>query len=382
MTKKYTTIGAHTTALSLLSVMSYRLWRNLTYLQQARRLAADPSGPLPRVSILVPARNEARNIVPCIESLVNQAYPNYEIIVLNDLSSDETGILLDSLASQYPNVRVLHGAEDPPKGWNGKSYACHRLAEQATGEWLLFTDADTVHSSTSLALGIAQAKKLGVALLSVFPKQITESWGEQVVVSFILDFLPLIAVDLNALWQSGSSTTLANGQYLLVNTEAYHAVGGHQAIFNELVDDFALAKQVRLGGYKTAMVDGISMLSCRMYHNAREVWDGFSKNLMLGLETSAAKKPSVWFGPLFAWGYACIFVLPFFYLLSTPQKRLPFLEIGWLAFLRGCLNFYFRRSLLEVITTPLAAWSVMALGLNALLRRGKGVQWKGRHYKT
>ncbi|MBI5928777.1 MAG: glycosyltransferase [Chloroflexi bacterium] len=382
MTKKYTPIGVHATALSLLSIMSYRLWHNLMYLQQAQRLATDSSGTLPKVSILVPARNEARNIVPCIESLVSQDYPEFEIIVLNDLSSDETGTLLDSLATQYPNVRVLHGTEDPPKGWNGKSYACHRLAEQATGEWLLFTDADTVHSSASVAQGITQAKKLGVALLSVFPKQITESWGEQIVVSFILDFLPLIAVDLNALWQNGSSTALANGQYLLVNAEAYHAMGGHQAIFNELVDDFALAKQVRLGGYKTAMVSGTSMLSCRMYHNASEVWGGFSKNLMLGLETSAAKKPPAWFGPLFAWGYACIFVLPFFYLLNAPQKRLPLLEIGWLAFLRGCINFYFRRSLSEVITTPLAAWSVMALGLNALLRQGKEVQWKGRHYKT
>ncbi|MBZ0319540.1 MAG: glycosyltransferase [Anaerolineae bacterium] len=382
MTKKYTTIGVHVTALSLLWFMSYRLWHNLRYLRQAQHLTPSPSSSLPRVSVLVPARNEARNIVSCIESLASQAYPNFEIIVLNDLSSDETGILLDSLATQYPKVRVLHGTEEPPKGWNGKSYACHRLAEQATGEWLLFTDADTVHTSTSVAQGIAQAKKLGAALLSAFPKQITESWGERIVVSFILDFLPLIAVDLNALQQNGSSITLANGQYLLVNAEAYHAIGGHQAIFNELVDDFALAKQVRLGGYKTAMVNGTSMLSCRMYHNTHEVWDGFSKNLMLGLETSATKKPPAWFGPLFAWGYACIFVLPFFYLLSAPRKRLPFLEIGWLAFLRGCLNLYFRRSFLEVMTTPLAAWSVMALGLNALLRRGKEIQWKGRYYKA
>jgi chlorobactene glucosyltransferase len=379
MVKKYIPLGAHATALLILSMMSHRLWHNIKFLRQAQGLTALPINP-PRISVLVPARDEAHNIVTCIESLTQQTYPDFEIIVLNDQSSDETGILLDSLAAQHSNVKVLHGTENPPEGWNGKSYACHRLAEQAVGEWLLFTDADTCHSLTSIAQGIAQAEGLKVRLLSAFPKQRTESWSEQVVVSFILDFLPLIGVDLNALWQSSSGSTLANGQYLLVHAAAYRAIGGHKAIFDALVDDFALAKQIRSGGYKVAMVNGTSMVSCRMYHNAREVWNGFSKNILLGLQTSASEKRSLWWSLLFPWSYACIFVLPFYYLLTSPRKRLPILEVSWLGLLRACVNGYFGRSWGEIITTPFGAWSVMALGLNALINRGKEIQWKGRHY--
>ena len=376
-------VAAHSTALLLLSLMTWRLWRNLLFLHAARRNSDIlPAPPLPHVSVLVPARNEAHQIVACIESLAQQAYPNFEVMVLNDQSTDATGALLEELAAQYPNVRVIHSRENPPAGWNGKSYACARLAEHASGDWLLFTDADTCHTPTSIAQGIAQAAGLKVDLLSAFPDQQTETWSEQVVVSFILDFLPLIAVDLHDLWRGRSEVTVANGQYMLVQAEAYRASGGHHAIFDQMVDDLALAKQVRLSGYKIAFVDGTALVRCRMYHNALEVWNGFSKNIMLGLETSSTKKRPVWWGGLFAWAYACIFVLPFYHLLFSDQKRVALLEIGWLGLLRGMVNRYLRRPVHEIPTTPLGAWSVMALGLSALYRRkfSQTVQWKGRDY--
>ena len=364
----------------LLSVFSWRLWRNLRFLHWAQRHAELPE-PKPRVTVLVPARNESRTIVGCIKSLLEQDYPDFEVMVLNDQSTDGTGSLLERLAARHPRLSVIHGTEDPPPGWNGKSFACQRLAEHASGDWLLFTDADTLHTPTSIAQGIAQAEALEVDLLSAFPRQMTESWSERIVVSFVLDFLPLIALDLRGLWHGESSTTAANGQYLLLRAASYRAAGGHRAIASALVDDFALAQQLRSTGYKVALVDGTGMLSCRMYHNAHEVWTGFAKNILLALDSSSAVQRPGWWGLPFAWSYASLFVLPFA-LLGTRFRRTSLLLIGWLALLRGVLTWRLRRPAMEVVTTPLAAWNVMVFGLVAFVRRRRGrtVRWKGRDY--
>jgi chlorobactene glucosyltransferase len=372
-------LASYITALVVLAVLTRRLRRNLRFLRRAPELRPWTTSQ-PRVSVLVPARNEARTIVSCIESLAAQDYPDFEVIALDDQSSDETGALLDELAARHTNLIVLHGSEDPPAGWNGKSYACQRLAEYATGEWLLFTDADTIHMPASTAQGIARADSLGVDLLSAFPRQINGSWSERVVVSFILDFLPLVGLDLTAVWR-GDSRVAANGQYLLVRAAAYRSSGGHEAVYNALVDDFALAKHMRSNGYRVAFVDGTSMLSCRMYRGAREIWDGFSKNILLALQTSSAERRPRWWGLAFAWGYASVFVLPFLFLFSGC--RIPSaLVIGWLGILRAIVNRRFNRPLIETLTTPLAAWSVMVFGLNAWFRRvrGRRIAWKGRDY--
>ena len=372
--------AADATALLVLSIFTFRLWRNLHFLRQADE-GAQQSPIQTRVSVLVPARNEALSIVRCIESLAQQDYPNYEIIVLDDQSTDVTGRLLDKLAAQYPIVSVIHGDEAPPPEWNGKSFACQRLAARATGEWLLFTDADTEHMARSIAQGVAQAEALGVDLLSAFPRQTTQSWSERIVVSFIVDFLPLISLDLMRLWRGTSESSAANGQYLLVRAAAYRAAGGHEGIAQELVDDFALAKRMRACGYQAALVDGTSMVSCRMYQGAGEVWAGFSKNLLLALSTSSARRRTAWWGAVFAWSYACIFVLPFARLLLRG-RRMPLIEIGWLGALRFIVVRRLQRPADEILTTPLAAWSVMAIGLHALTRRWRGasVRWKGRDY--
>lgn len=373
--------AADGTALLVLAILSVRLWRNLRFLRRARDQAR-LSDSQPRVSVLVPARNEAQTILACIDSLANQNYPDFEIIALDDQSSDETGALLDERAGRYLNLTGIHSCENPPAGWNGKSYACHRLAARATGEWLLFTDADTRHMPDSIAQGIAQAELLNADLLSAFPRQITESWSERLVVSFIVDFLPLVGVDLTRMWRRNSGAVAANGQYLLVRASAYRAVGGHEAIASALVDDFALARRFRECGYRVALVDGTSMLSCRMYRRASEVWSGFSKNILLGLEATSGGGYSHGWGLVFAWGYACVLVLPFARLLLSGHKWLPLIEIGWLAVLRGMVKRQFARPAHEIVTTPLAAWSVMALGLSALMRRRRGAQirWKGRDY--
>jgi len=412
--RAHVTGASHLTALALLTTMSLRLLANLHFLRAARRLPARLAGPLPRVSILIPARNEAASITACGASLLAQTYPNSEVLFLDDGSTDGTGQLLDALQRQYPQLTVIHSAGDPPRGWNGKSHACHLLAQRATGEWLLFTDADTIHMPLSLERGLTQALALRVDLLSALPYQRVKTWSERLLVSFILDFLPLTSVNLAAMWRGRSRRLLANGQYLLVRAQTYRALGGHAAIAHALVDDFALARHFRSSGYTIALVDGSPMLTCRMYRSFPEVWRGFSKNLLSALASSttsstaspAAAPPDssrspqlhsviaravrVAFGALlFAWGYACVFVLPFIRLLWPSQtykcrvsRRLAALEVSWLLVLRGLVARRLARPLDEIATTPFAAWGVMAISLAALFRRWRGrpIVWKQRRF--
>jgi chlorobactene glucosyltransferase len=360
--------------------LSWQLRANLRFLQWASHHQQPPSS-LPLVSILVPARNEITSIGTCILSLVQQAYPRFEIIALDDQSTDGTGERLDELAQSYEYLHVIHSTETPPLGWNGKSYACCRLAEQAHGEWLLFTDADTVHTPYSLQLGMAQAEVLQADLLTAFPYQETRSWTERVMVSFIIDFLPLVGTHFKAIWCGTAARVVANGQYMLVRRESYDAVGGHLFVVRERVDDFALARLLYMRGYTVAPVNGANMLRCRMYHNAKEVWRGFSKNLMLGLTTSGpnAKRQT----PLFVFAYASVFVLPFVSLFQLGQRKVGLLFIAWLTGLRAIATIFLRRPQTESLTTFPAAWGVMALGLNALTsqRRGRSTLWKGRRYQ-
>jgi chlorobactene glucosyltransferase len=367
-------------AFGTLAVFSWRMWRNLSFLDWAGRHQPLPAV-LPRVSVLLPARNESANITPCVESLIHQDYSNLEVIVLDDHSSDDTGLKLDHLLQKYPQLRVIHGQEKPPEGWNGKSYACHRLASAATGEWLLFTDADTVHTPGSVRLGLGCAISLNVDMLSAFPRQRAESWGERLMVPFILGFLTMVGLDFRGIWRGQCGRTAANGQYLLVKATAYRQLGGHAAIYRELVDDIALAQAFRRANRRIALVDGTRMLSCRMYHSAREVWDGFSKNILLGLRTSGNMR--LWYAPLFAWGYASLFIMPVL-LLFHDTRLLAAVVVGWLWSLWAIIAARLYRPLWEVPFISLAAIGVIALSLNSMyLRlRNKGVVWKGRVYNT
>ncbi len=380
---EFLSILAHVVALVLLALFSVRLGSNLRFLHSIHHQRTQPTMQLPKVSVLVPARNEATTITLCVTSLLHQQYPDLEVIVLDDGSTDGTGQQLDALKDRYPQLSVIHADDDPPSHWNGKSYACHRLAQVAAGEWLLFTDADTVHMPQSVERGVTQAFALDTALLSAFPYQRTKTWSERIVVSFILDFIPLITLDFRGMWHGNAKRLMANGQYLLTHASSYRAIGGHAAIHSAMIDDFALAQRFRASGYTVALVDGTSILTCRMYHTFREVWGGFSKNLIGAFTASSQRSYSLWLAPLFAWCYACLFVIPFFNLLFSEQKPLASIEIGWLLLLRGLAVWHIKRPPGEVLTTPLAAWSVMAIGLGSFYRqwRKKQVVWKGRTYK-
>lgn len=369
------------TALATLALLSARFASNLRFLRWAHLRARVPGDRLPHVSVLIPARNEATTIAACVQSLLDQRYPHLEILVLDDASTDGTGALLDALQMHSSRLSVVHQTGDPPIGWTGKNYACHLLAGLATGEWLLFTDADTIHEPDSVARGVEYAVALDAAFVSAFPYQVVRTTSERLLVSFLLDFLPLITINFAALARGDAARVAANGQYLLVNAASYRALGGHASIHDELVDDFALAHRFQAQGHRIVLVQGDRMLACRMYHNAREVWGGFSKNVLGALDAPLRWRAFLW-APIFAWLYACLFILPFAQLWSNQQFALAVVEIAWLLLLRTVLVWRLKRPLDEIVTTPLAAWGVMALGINAVIRRWlrASIVWKGRTY--
>jgi glycosyltransferase involved in cell wall biosynthesis len=235
----------------------------------------DAAPSVPEVSVIIPARNEEVCLGACLASLVAQAGVNFEIIVADDFSTDRTR----SIAQSFNNVRVI---QPPPlrAGWTGKNHAVANGAALALGDWLLFTDADTVHASGSLARSLAEAKQRPADMLSYSPAQVVESFSEKAV-------MPVIFAELAAAFRMAdvadptSPVAAANGQYILISRKAYDAVGGHAAVAAELLEDVALARAVKLAGYRVYFRYGGDLVQTRMYRSFEQLREGWTKNLAL-----------------------------------------------------------------------------------------------------
>ncbi|MCX8066798.1 MAG: glycosyltransferase [Anaerolineae bacterium] len=266
----------------------------LSNLRTLRRLGTySLSVRFPRVSVLVPARNEEAVIGDCVRSLLAQDYPDFEVLVLDDGSTDGTGEVLAALARVDSRLRVLSG-RPLPEGWLGKHWACQQLAEAAGGELLLFTDADTVHHPQALRLGVTAFQAERADLMSGFLRQRLVTWGERLTVPTIFwcffSFLPLaLAHRVRA-----PALSLTNGQWMLFRRSAYEAVGGHAAVRTNPVDDIALGQRVKAKGLRWRIVDVGDFVSCRMYPGFRAAVEGFTKNLFAVFDFRLAEYLFVW----------------------------------------------------------------------------------------
>ncbi|GIV85717.1 MAG: glycosyl hydrolase [Candidatus Roseilinea sp.] len=353
------------------------LLANLAFSGWAARRAKPLGADAPMVSVLVPARNEAHNIEACIRSLLAQDYPNYEVIALDDDSTDATGRILDRLAEQDARLRVIHHRQPLPPGVNGKSRACQWLAEQARGEWLLFVDADTVHRADSIRAGVARALGLNVALFSVIPRQVMKSWGERLFTpagfALIYNFVSPWRIYLER--KPRPFNAAAIGQYLLVRRDAYFASGGHDAIRDQILDDVALGKLFKQRGRRIALGDG-DWVSCRMYRSFREMVAGFSKNAFSILGGSLAMSA------VFVAACVALFLLPLAALIGgapTGAANGAAAAVVLTAANLALVNRRIGQPLWVALLYPLQIGVGIGVLLNSIRWRYTGrTQWKGR----
>ncbi len=229
----------------------------------------------PTVSAIIPARNEEACLGDCLQSLVSQIGVAFETIVVDDHSTDHTRVI----ATSFPHVRVIE-ASPLPEGWTGKNNAVTNGARQARGQWLLFTDADTIHLPGSLARALAEVQDNNAELLSFSPEQIAVTFWEMATLPVVFaelarQYPPSIVSD------PASPIAAANGQFILVRRDTYDAVGGHAAVAGEILEDVALARAVKRSGRKIRFRYAPDAVRTRMYRNYRQLRDGWTKNLAL-----------------------------------------------------------------------------------------------------
>lgn len=229
----------------------------------------------PFVSVLVPARDEAANIAACLRSLLAQGYPAFEVLVMDDGSTDETAAIVRALAAGEDRLTLLTGQPLPP-GWAGKGFACHQLAGAARGDILLFTDADTRHAPHMIC-AVAGAVAGGADVVTTFPEQEIGGWAEALAVPMML-FTVWAFLPVGRVWSDPSPRfTAANGQLLAFTRAAYMTVGGHAAVRDSILEDMGLAQRAKRLGLKLRLADGTGTTRTRMYRSPARSGAGFPR---------------------------------------------------------------------------------------------------------
>ena len=332
------------------------------------------------VSILVPARDEEKNIARCLDSLIGQTYANYEIVVLDDQSTDRTWEILSVYERENPGkVRIVRGEPLSESGWFGKPHAMHQLALHARGEYLLFTDADTIHGPESVAWAVTNMEWHKADCVSGFVLQEMDTLGEQCIVpaTYIMSAMVLPLWLIAALPAPGLS--FAIGQVIMFRRRVYDAIGGYARVAGEISDDLAIARELKRAGFREVFLDIRKHVRCRMYNGYRASFNGLSKNIY-----DLARHRSVFFAAaitlLVTFVVLPLALLPIQFLTGNPAMQLTFLCV--LIFLAAWALVLYDRGMrwwtpflypvLFVHLLYMAWWSF------AHAASGEGVVWKGR----
>lgn len=337
-------------------------------LYSERRYQALPELPpsstldLPSLSVVIPARNEADNLRKLLPSLALACYPGpLEMIVVDDNSVDATARIAGDLGARVISLT------DMPEGWSGKTYACHRGAEAATGEWLLFTDADTLHYPGGLAQAVAYADCEGLDGLSLFLRPVT---------SGIADSLTLPVAFAGLFLGVNASHSVLNGQYILLSRNVYTKSKGFAAVAGEAIEDLALGHHLRKSGFFVPLLRSEAVASVQMYSGAADLWQG-----LVRLGAGSLR----WFGAravlttLFVTGA----MAPVLALVATlwQHRKKRWAAISWAVVAAGFVPWARRfGAVWPALLAPVGALVVQVAAVWGLVRRlaGQGIPWKGR----
>ena len=356
-------------AVFILAFLALRTFISLANLLSRLYLPNQKPHRFPKVSVLVPARNEETAIGRLLESLEKQDYPDWEAIVCNDHSADNTEEILNWFSGENEHIHWFLG-EKLPTDWLGKNFACHQLAQKASGQYLIFLDADVELSPDAISKAVAFFQEKNLSLLSVFPQQKMESLAERITVplmNWILQsLLPMLLVQKSHF----ASLSAANGQLMMFDAENYRSNQWHSQVRKQNVEDIRLARMMKAGGFKIGVLLGNNDVFCRMYRRFDEAVAGFSRNIHEYFGGSRLVMLAFWFIVCFG---------PF----------ITFFAIGWTFFslfvLLVLVNRVFeaaanrQNAFLSVLLHPLQMVSFTAIVFYNIFRRiKKETTWKGR----
>ncbi len=359
-----------------------------------------PPANAPLISFCVPARNEERNIRACVEGLLAQDYPNFEVIVLDDRSTDRTPEILQQLIvesnsellGQEPAsaLHIVHGA-NLTAGWAGKPHALYQASAAARGEWLCFVDADTFLSPSALSSCYAKALETNADMFTIMTFQITRTFWEKVVMPLVMTALS-VGFSPRKVNDPNRKDAIANGQFILIKRSVYDAIGGHESVKDQIVEDKAISEHVKWNGHRLIVADGMKVARTRMYTSLPEMWEGWTKNIYLGLRD----QPSLLLLGVFG---AFLLLLAALFLPVWPLLGIYWYLNGggWMAvsvilksiilwtyviYVRARVAKKMEISPSYAFSTPLGAGVFAAMMVTSTFRvlSGKGVTWKGRMY--
>ena len=347
---------------------------------------APPENP-PRISVVIPARNEARNIRRCLESVLESSYPLLQVIVVNDHSTDGTGDIARRIAAGDSRARVIDNP-DLPAGWFGKQWACRNGALESDGEIILFTDADTRHSRDLITRSVNAIIRREAGLFSVMGAQELGSFWERLIQPQMFGIISIRYGGTETITSSPAvADKIANGQCLFVRREPYERFGGHELVKSHVADDMMMAQRFFARGQRVVIEEGLDQISTRMYTSLGEIIHGWGKNVF------AAGRDAVLLGrfgraiyPLLLLSVPLTGLLPALVIIVGGLAGFPAPILLWAAIAQAAtliwwlyVYHHIEESPFYAVIAPLGAALIFYIFLRAIVR-GQRVAWKGREY--
>lgn len=351
---------------------------NIRFLKKNTVQASVFSGP--KISVLIPARNEELNIQKCLLSLVNQQYDNYEIIVLDDNSTDSTARIVNKLCKQCGNIQLIHGKELDPS-WFGKPFAMQQLLEHASGEYCIFVDADTEHQPNMIATSLSNILHADAHVMSGYTQYKMQNSGEKIVVPTLYIMMAMVFPFALIKRTKSPRYSFSVGMYMMYQTDALKKLNGFEQVKHEINEDIMITRLFKLNGFKTHFIDAKTIISTHMYNSFSEAYQGICKNIFPAADKNIIETL------LIVILIAAIFLLPvilFLFSIVTLQIHLVYIvPVTLMLFMWSLITINRGHPIRYSLIFPVTMAVLLCITISSTKRIafGKGVLWKDRLVK-